>query len=153
MFYTKGTNIIEVVRENGRPQNRNVGAFANKGVEFAADWRIAPSLAFNANYSYLHMDTIYTGATVHKAYAGLDWTPGRFGASVGAMAIRDLYLSTGDNAVKSNYVDLKARVSYQVNDWLQLFVRGLNLLNKDYQTMLGYPEPGITILGGVSISN
>ena len=152
VFYTKGTNIIEVVRENGRPQNRNVGAFANKGVEFAADWRVAPSLAFNANYSYLHMDTIYTGAPVHKAYAGLDWTPGRFSANVGAMLIKDLYLSTGDNAVTSNYVDLKARVGYKVNDWLQVFVRGLNLLNQDYQTMLGYPEPGMTILGGIAIS-
>ena len=151
-FYTKGTNIIEVVRENGKPQNRNVGAFANKGIEAALDWRIVPSLAFNANYSFLHMDTIYTGAPVHKAYAGLDWTPGRFSANIGAMAIKDLYLSTGDNAVTSEYVDLKARIGYRVCDWLQVFVRGLNLLNQDYQTMLGYPEPGITILGGVAIS-
>ena len=152
VFYTKGTNIIEVVRENGKPQNRNVGEFANKGVEVAADWRIAPSLAFNANYSYLHMDTIYTGAPVHKAYAGLDWTPGRFSASVGAMAINDLYISTGDNAEKANYVDLKAKIGYRVTDWMQVFVRGMNLLNQDYQTMLGYPEPGITILGGIAIS-
>ncbi|MBP5537986.1 MAG: TonB-dependent receptor [Bacteroidales bacterium] len=152
LFYTNGSNIIEVVRENGRPQNRNVGAFTNKGVEVAADWRIVPSLYFNANYSFLHMDTIYTGAPVHKAYAGLEWTPGRFSASVGAMGIKDLYLSTGDNAVTSDYIDLKARVGYRVNDWLQVFVRGNNLLNQDYQTMLGYPEPGITILGGISIS-
>ena len=152
VFYTKGSNIIEVVRENGKPQNRNVGEFANKGIEVAADWRVAPSLAFNANYSFLHMDTIYTGAPVHKAYAGLDWTPGRFSANIGAMAIKDLYLSTGESAVKSNYVDLKARLGYRVNDWLQVFVRGMNLLNQDYQTMLGYPEPGITVLGGVAIS-
>ena len=151
-FYTKGTNIIEVVRENGRPQNRNVGAFANKGIEAAIDWRLASSLVFNANYSFLHMDTIYTGAPVHKAYAGLDWTPGRFSASIGAMGIKDLYLSTGDNAVTSNYVDLKARVGFQINDWLNVFVRGMNLLNKEYATMLGYPEPGITVLGGIAIS-
>jgi outer membrane cobalamin receptor len=35
---------------------------------------------------------------------------------------------------------------------LQVFVRGLNLLNQEYETMLGYPEPGLTILGGLSIS-
>ena len=28
----------------------------------------------------------------------------------------------------------------------------MNLLNQEYETMLGYPEPGITILGGISIS-
>ncbi|MBR3013172.1 MAG: TonB-dependent receptor [Bacteroidales bacterium] len=152
VFYTKGSNIIEVVRENGKPQNRNVGAFANKGVEFAADWRVSRTFSLNANYSFLHMDTIYTGAPVHKAYAGADWKPGRFSASLGAMCIRDLYLSTGDGAVTSDYVDLKARLGYQVNDWLQVFARGLNLLNQDYATMLGYPEPGITVLGGIAIS-
>ena len=97
LFYTNGSNIIEVVRENGRPQNRNVGAFTNKGVEASLDWRFSRELSVNANYSFLHMDTIYTGAPVHKAYAGLDWTPGRFSASLGAMLIRDLYLSTGEN--------------------------------------------------------
>jgi iron complex outermembrane receptor protein len=152
LFYTEGSNIIEVVRENGKPQNRNVGAFTNKGVEFVMDWRASRTLAFNANYSFLKMDVIYTGAPVHKAYAGVDWTPGRFSANLGAMMIRDLYLSTGDNAVTSNYVDLKARAGYRVNDWLQVFVRGLNLLNQEYETMLGYPEPGLTILGGLSIS-
>ena len=152
LFYTNGSNIIEVVRENGKPQNRNVGAFTNKGVEFAADWRVNSSLVFNANYSFLKMDVIYTGAPVHKAYAGLDWTPGRFSANIGAMMIRGLYLSTGDNAVTSDYVDLKARLGYKVNDWMQVFVRGLNLLNQEYETMLGYPEPGLTILGGISIS-
>ena len=152
VFYTKGSNIIEVVRENGKAQNRNVGAFANKGVEFAADWRVSRTFNLNANYSFLHMDTIYTGAPVHKVYAGADWKPGRFSASLGAMCIRDLYLSTGDDAVTSNYVDVKARLGYQFNDWLQVFVRGLNLLNQDYATMLGYPEPGITVLGGISIS-
>lgn len=152
VFYTKGSNIIEVVRENGKPQNRNVGAFANKGVEFAADWRVAPSLSFNANYSFLHMDTIYTGAPVHKLYAGADWTQGRFSGSIGAMYIGDLYLSTGDDAITSSYTDLKARLAFRCTDWLQVFVRGMNLLYEDYQTMLGYPEPGRTILGGLSIT-
>ena len=152
VFYTKGTNIIEVVRENGKPQNRNVGAFANKGVEFAADWRPAPTLSFNANYSFLHMDTIYTGAPVHKAYAGVDWTPGRFSAGVGAMYVGDLYLSTGEDAVTSSYVDLKARLGYRFTDWLQVFVRGMNLLNQTYETMLGYPDPGLTVLGGLSLT-
>ena len=68
------------------------------------------------------------------------------------MDIRDLYLSTGEGAVTSDYVDLKARAGYKVNDWLQVFVRGMNLLNREYETMLGYPEPGITLLGGLSLS-
>ena len=67
------------------------------------------------------------------------------------MGIKDLYLSTGENAVKSSYVDLKARLAFQATDWLSVFVRGENLLNRKYATMLGFPEPGITVLGGVAI--
>ena len=68
------------------------------------------------------------------------------------MGIKDLWLSTGEDGVKSSYVDLKARASYRITDFLSVFVRGENLLNKDYETMLGFPEPGITFLGGVAIN-
>ena len=152
LFLTSGSNIIEVNVVDGKRANRNVGAFRNKGVEFSADFRATDELKFNVNYSYLHMDTIYTGAPVHKAYFSGTWTPGRFSASLGVMGIKDLYLSTGENAVKSSYVDLKARLAYRITDWVTAFVRGENLLNRSYQTMLGFPEPGITVLGGVSIT-
>lgn len=152
LFWTKGSNIIEVTVVDGKRANRNVGAFENKGVEFSADFRATDKLKFNANYSYLHMGTIYTGAPVHKVYVSGTWTPGRFSANIGLMGIRDLYLSTGENAVKSSYADLKARLSFRATDWLTVFVRGENLLNAKYETMLGFPEPGITVLGGVAIS-
>lgn len=151
-FLTKGSNIIEVTVVDGKRANRNVGAFENKGVEFSADFRATDQLRFNANYSFLHMGTVYTGAPVHKAYFSGTWTPGRFSANIGVMGIKDLYLSTGDDAVKSSYVDLKARLAYRATDWLTLFVRGENLLNQSYETMLGFPEPGITVLGGLSVS-
>ena len=152
LFWTKGSNIIEVTVVDGKRANRNVGAFENKGVEFSADWLATDELKFNANYSYLHMGTVYTGAPVHKMYFSGTWTPGRFSASLGVMGIKDLYLSTGENAVKSSYADLKARLAYAVTDWVTVFVRGENLLNRSYQTMLGFPEPGITVLGGVSLN-
>lgn len=152
LFWTKGSNIIEVTVVDGKRANRNVGAFENKGVEFSADFLATDELKFNANYSYLHMGTAYTGAPVHKMYFSGTWTPGRFSVNLGVMGIKDLYLSTGENAVKSSYADLKARLSYAVTDWVTVFVRGENLLNRSYQTMLGFPEPGITVLGGVSLN-
>ena len=152
LFYTKGSNIIEVVREGGKPQNRNVGAFANKGVEFAADWRITPELQFNTNYSFLHMDTVYTGAPEHKFWFGGNWSSGRFLANAGVMHVSGLYLTTGDNARKVSFTDLKAKLGFQLTEWMQLFVRGENLLGKAYETMDGYPGPGATVLGGISLS-
>ena len=152
LFQTKGSNIIEVTVVEGKRANRNVGAFENKGVEFSTYWQALDNLRFNANYSYLHMGTIYTGAPVHKAYVSGTWNIGKFAVNLGAMGIKDLYLTTGDDAQKSEYIDLKCRLSWQASSWLTLFVRGENLLNSDYQTMAGFPEPGITILGGLSVS-
>ena len=152
LFYTKGSNIIEVNVVDGKRANRNVGAFENKGVEFSADFQATDQLKFNANYSYLKMGTVYTGAPVHKVYVSGTWTPGRFSANLGLMGIKDLYLSTGEKAVTSSYADLKARLSYRIADRVTVFARGENLLNRRYETMLGFPEPGITVLGGVSLN-
>ena len=152
VFYTRGSNLVEVTVVDGKRANRNVGSFENAGVELSADWRATEQLKFNANYSFLHMGTVYTGAPVHKVWLSGTWSSGRFSVNLGAMGIADLYLSTGENAVKSSYIDLKCRVAWQATDWMCVFVRGENLLNRQYQTMLGFPEPGITVLGGLSFS-
>ena len=152
LFYTKGTNLIAVAVVDGRKKNLNVGEFLNKGVEFSADYRVNDQFKFNANYSYINMDTPLVGTPVHKAYVSGTWTPGRFSANLGLMGIKDLYLDAAEDAPTSSYVDLMARVSYQITDWMTAFVRGENLLNCQYQTLVGFPEPGITVLGGLSLT-
>ena len=152
LFYTEGSNIIEVNVVDGKRANRNVGKFNNKGIELSADFRATNALRFHANYSFLKMGTIYTGAPEHKGYISGTWTPGRFSANVGLMGIKDLWLSTGEDGVKSSYFDLNARLSYNLTDWLSVFARAENLLDRKYETMLGFPEPGITVLGGISIN-
>ncbi|MBR1926274.1 MAG: TonB-dependent receptor [Bacteroidales bacterium] len=151
VYYTKGDNIIEVTVADGVRQNRNAGSFENYGVEFSADWRITPTLSAEGNYSYLHMAKILTGAPVHKGWAGLCWTPGRFSARIGAMWISDLYLAAGDAPQKQSYTDIKASAAYKITDKISVFVRGTNLLGKSYETLAGFPEPGATFLGGVSL--
>jgi len=152
VFYTKGSNIIEAVPFNGKRQNQNVGEFENKGIELSADYRVCPNLSFNANYSLLKMSKIYTGAPENKLYVGGNWTPGKFSFNLGVMSISGLYLSTGENAVKEDYIDLKAKVGYQVYEFMNVFVRAENLLGQEYQTMLGFPEPKTVCLVGVTFS-
>ena len=152
LFYTKGTNLIAVAVVDGRKKNMNVGEFANKGVEFSTDFKANDQLKFNANYSYIHMDTPLVGTPKHKAYVSGTWTPGRFSANLGLMGIKDLYLDVAEDAPTSSYVDLMARFSYRITDLMTAFVRGENLLNRQYETLLGFPEPGITVLGGLSLT-
>ena len=152
LFYTEGDNIVQVVQVDGRPQNQNVGEFANKGVELGLNYQVLNNLNVNANYSYLYMDTPITGAPRNKFYAGFNYSPGKFNFGGGVQVIDDLYLSTGDNAQMSNYTLVNARIGYRPVKWAELFVKGDNLLSKRYETMLGFPMPGAVFMGGVSLS-
>lgn len=152
LYYIEGDNIVQVVTVDGNPQNQNVGEFANKGVEFSLNYRILHNLSVNSNYSYLHMDTPITGAPRNKFYAGITYAPGKFTLSTGAQVIDKLYLSTGDDAQTSNYTLVDARVSYRALKWMYVFVKGDNLLAQKYETMLGFPMPKATFMGGISLT-
>ncbi|MGI5847491.1 MAG: TonB-dependent receptor [Candidatus Cryptobacteroides sp.] len=148
--YSKGDNLIAVVVVDGNPQNHNVGKFENMGVEASVDFRALENLSFNANYGYLNMSTPITGAPRHKFYIGADYRPGKFSFRLGGMWIDHLWLDL-QNDITEAYVLVNARVSYHVLDRLDFILRGENLLAQDYQTMLGFPMPDATFLGGVSL--
>ncbi len=49
------------------------------------------------------------------------------------------------------YARIDATASYRVRREVSLFVRGTNLLNKQYENALGFPELGREIVGGVKL--
>jgi iron complex outermembrane receptor protein len=152
LYYIKGDNLIETVQiGESRVQNRNTGEFANKGIEFSLNYRILDNLNLNANYSYLDMEKLITGAPRNKFYAGMTYRPGIFTLNAGVQVIDKLYLSTGDNVRTSNYTFADARIGCRPLKWLEVFVKGDNLSGKRYETMAGYPMPGATVLGGISL--
>lgn len=151
-YYMKGDNIVQVVTVDGNPKNQNVGRFANKGIEFSLNYRIWNNLSVNSNYSYLQMDTPITGAPRHKFYTGINYASCKFTLSTGAQVINKVYLSTGDDAQTSNYVLVDARVAYRAFKWMDVFVKGENLLAQKYETMLGFPMPRATFMGGLNIN-
>ncbi len=152
LYYTEGDNIIEVIAIDGVRQNRNSGEFTNKGVEFNLSYQILDNLSFSGNYSYLNMSNIITGAPINKLYLSAEYKPGNFTISTDAQIIDKLYLATGDDPVTSNYVLIDSRVAWNPNKWSELFIKGENLLNREYSTMLGFPMPGITLMGGLSVN-
>lgn len=152
LFYIKGDNIVEVVQVDGRPQNRNVGDFTNKGIEFSLNYQILNNLAMHTNYSYLHMDNLITGAPRNKFYTGFTYNPGKFSFNAGVQIINKLYLSTGENTQTSSYMLVDARASYRALKWFDIFVKGDNLTARKYETMLGYPMPRATVMGGISLN-
>jgi len=153
LFYTQGDNIIESTEISPDVfQNRNIGEFANKGIEFSLGYQILSNLSLHSNYSYLDMDKPIAGAPRNKFYAGVNYRPGRFSVSAGVQVIDKLYLATGENEQISNYTLVDARASYRAVKWLDIFVKGDNLLAKKYETMAGYPMPRATVMAGINVN-
>ncbi len=49
-------------------------------------------------------------------------------------------------------MDLNASASYSYREWMSIFIKGNNLLNKKYELLPGYDVQGLNVLGGVSFS-
>jgi iron complex outermembrane receptor protein len=152
LFHISGDNMIETVQiGESRVQNRNVGKFSNKGIEMSFNYLILNNLTMNANYSFLAMEKPVTGAPRNKFYAGMTFRPGKFSIYTGVQIIDKLYLVTGDTPQTSDYTLVDAKIAYHPLKSLDVFVKGDNLLGQKYKTMAGYPMPGATFMGGISI--
>ena len=94
-----------------------------------------------ANYSWLHMEHKIVAAPEHKLFVGIDFTKDCWSASTGLQYVHGLFTST-DPLTKENFVLWSVRGSYKATKWLELFVKGENLLNQKYDINLGFPMPG-----------
>ncbi|WP_302781590.1 TonB-dependent receptor [Alistipes finegoldii] len=151
VYYIDGDNMIQTVPVDGRPKNINTGRIENWGVEGDAAWRINPAWAVSANYSYLHMAYPVVAAPEHKLYAGVDFSRRRWKASTGVQYVHGLYTSVKPVA-KDNFVLWNASVTFRATRWLDLFVRGENLLAQRYEINAGFPMPKATAIGGMNVN-
>ena len=152
VFYTEGENLIQTQMVSGVPRNLNVGEFANKGIEFSANYSILDNLSLSGNYSYLYMDVPVLGAPKHKLFAGVSYSPGKFALSGNVQYIDGLYTKTGSSPVTSSFTLVDAKIGYRPVHMLDLFLKGENLLGKTYETMYGFPMPGATFMGGFTVN-
>ena len=157
-FLIDGKDMIYSVSVNGdnRPpfQNRNIGSFLNKGIEFETRYRIMSDLELNMNYSYLHMSNPIPGAPAHKLYGGVTYSPGRFTLNVHVQSIFDLYTDTSCTK-QEDFTTLNAKVAYRFghpDKGLNLFVKGENLTATRYEINEGFPMPKAIFMGGIDIT-
>ena len=93
------------------------------------------------------------GAPEHKAYASASFTEGRWRISTGLQYINGLYTAVSPDPVrKENFLLWNLRASVRLTDWLSFFVKGDNLLARQYEINAGFPMPGATFVGGFEIS-
>lgn len=161
-FFIDGKNMIEsvsVIPGQMYPmQNRNVGTFTNKGIEFEGRYRILDNLNMDMNYSYLHTSKPLLAAPAHKLNVGATYSPGRFTFNANLQSVFDLYvrLAAKDvSEVKENYTVLNAKASYRFgtrDKGLNLFVKGENLTATRYTINYGFPMPKAVFMGGIDVT-
>lgn len=151
LFYIKGDNMIQVAMVEGKPLNVNSGEVENKGFEISSAYQASRHLRFSANYSLLNMTHKILGAPEHKLYVGGNFAKDKWNFSTGIQYISGLYKAVRPEPVTEDFVVWNARVNYQALDWLNLFLKGENLLGQEYEINAGYPMPRTTVFGGVRV--
>ena len=154
VFYIDGKNLIVTLpNPNGTGMlNQNSGTIYNSGVELQAAYRINKEWSVDGNYSFLHMENPVIAAPEHKLYAGANFTKGRWNVSTGLQYIAGLYTAVGDNPQQEDFVMWNLRGSFRICKWLNIWVRGENLLAQKYEINAGYPMPRATVTGGFHIN-
>ena len=155
-FMVNGDNLIQVVVPPFPAKRQNVGSFNNKGIEFSARYVVNRHLHFNMNYNYLNLDMPVIAAPRQQFNLGANYRYKIWNLNVSSQYIENLYsFTTTDpskqNIIEPDYLLLNVRVSAKPLKYLELFVSGNNLLNRQYEINNGYPMPGINFNAGFNV--
>lgn len=152
IFFIDGENIIETLpNPNGSGRlNQNSGKIKNCGIETQASYKLCKFMTVEANYSLLHMNNPVIAAPKHKLYIGATFNHGRLNATTGLQHIAGLYTSVSPNK-KENFLLWNIRASVHTTNWLDIWLKGENLLAQKYEINAGYPMPRMTAMGGIRI--
>ena len=136
------------------------------GIEAEAGWQLSPALRLSASYAYLHATEPGDVAGLqarerrrpkHSGSVSLDGSKGRltYGASlayVGTHFDKNFDLFPAPLVRLGSYWLAGARVAYEVRPGIELFARGSNLLDQDYQDVFGYRTEGRAAFVGVRLA-
>jgi len=172
-FQTKFDNLIAAKLVNPdtyRYQADNIEKAESNGVELEGMVQIIDGLAVLGNYTFVNaQDTTKTGEEKplrrrpkHNGRVIINYAPtfeplsGRLNLNLDVVLVGKRY---DNNPAKYgeafwypgyNKVDLAA--SYKILDTLQIYGKVSNLMNQNYQEVVGYPTQGINFFGGTRVS-
>lgn len=133
------------------------GVTRRNGVELSASAVLTSQLTLNAAYTYVDTERANGDRLVrvprHNFVVGVDLQPiEKVALNVTATYVAD----TIDNqfpgfVALEDYILLNAKASYEFAEGWKAYVRGENLLDEEYQTVLGYGTAGLSVYGGLQM--
>ena len=141
---------------------QEVGTTHSRGVEVSGIYPINNQFRLLGNYTYNDTedpdDQQRIRRPLHVANLGFDLHPGLDSVTINAnlRLVRDAEDSVynavtfeAERQALDNYSALQASVTWAANKQLDLYVRGENLLNDDYQEVTTYNTPKSSVYAGV----
>ncbi len=153
-FIQQGTNRIRAI---GTPvQFQNSGEFNHRGLEARFAARVLNNLTMHAGTTHLKLQNDFDrGVPTHTYDFGLTYTPGRFQLALSSRYAHRYFALFGTPPQRRrlpDYFVADLKLSYRFAEHYRAFVAIDNLTDRDYQTLVGIPMPGIGAYGGFSIN-
>jgi outer membrane cobalamin receptor len=159
VYNTKVENLITPVfiPTLGYKQNQNGGCVEINGAEIEGQLLLPPSFVVNWSASYSDYSKVILGSPEIKLDFGVRYQPIQpLHLTLQMEYINGLYSDDNpyDYAVDpvklDDYLLLDLRGTYDLPKYLSLYAEVKNLLNKEYETMAGFPMPGINFTIGIT---
>lgn len=136
------------------------GLTQTNGVELTAFAKLSAHLVLNGAYTYTGSEepdgTRVTRVPRHSLVLGLTAQPlDKLSVNVTGQYLADNLDAVGYPAVDQkvdDYFLLSAKVGYEILPGTIAYVRGENLLDEKYTTIVNYANPGLTVFGGVQFA-
>lgn len=136
------------------------GVTATDGVELTVFAKLTQATIVNAAYTYSRSKepdgTRLEALPRHSFVIGVTAQPTeRLSLNVTGQYVADTVDTTGFPAADvpvDDYFLLSAKVGYEVLPGAIAYVRGENLLDQDYTTVINYANPGLAVYGGVQFA-
>ncbi len=140
-------------------RNVNVGRARTRGVEAQAAY-VRGRWAVRGNATYLDTEDLDTGRPLlrrpeRSGNLVATYSPGKWSVSVTGFFVgdrEDVDPITFERTVNEAYTRLDLAGRWQALGWLAPYLRLENLTDESYEEALGFPAPGITLVGGVRLS-
>ncbi|MEE8556759.1 MAG: TonB-dependent receptor, partial [Myxococcota bacterium] len=170
-FYNEVDDLIVAVFDAGSGSflNFNIDRSRAHGVEATLAIEPVRSLRLTGSYTYTHTEVQGTPAgfgitegsrllrrPTHKANFEIIWQflEGRGELSANVLYVgnrRDLDPETFAAVTADDYTTVGLAGRFDVTDWLEVYARVENLLDEDYEDVLGFSTAGVSAYGGIRL--
>ncbi len=151
-YYADLSNMIVTLGRFPNLQLANAGAALNRGVETSVRWRPAPRLSLQSSYAYLRSTHLAPFVPPHKFNYGAEFDAKRFFVHFGGSVVSERWADAARTRKLGGYSLGMLRVVAPVRRSINVFATVENLYNRAYQVVPNYPMPGVTSMGGFSVT-